>query len=209
MGKPLEQDSPGVTLRAFLIGLVLIPPNCYWVVQSEAVWGTTYLTVVSLFFNVTFTLLLLVTLNTLYKQFTPKGALKQGELLTIYVMLCLGSSIAGNNFLLNLVLTLGFPFWYATPENEWSQLFFRFVPDWLAIKDRAVLRGFYEGESSIYIMKYFTIWLKPLALWTVFSMVLIFTLLCVVTLVRKQWTESEKLSYPIIQTLGVSFLKAY
>ncbi len=199
MGKSPEKDLPSVTLRAFLIGLILIPPNCYWVVQSEAVWGTTYLTVVSLFFNVTFTLLVLVALNALCKQIVPKGALKQGELLTIYVMLCLGSSIAGNNFLLNLVLTLGFPFWYATPENEWSQLFFRFVPDWLAVKDKAALQGFYKGESSIYIMEYLTIWLKPLAFWAAFSMVLIFTLLCAVALVRKQWTESEKLSYPIIQ----------
>ena len=55
--------------------------------QSEAVWGTTYLTIVSLFFNVTFTLLVLVGLNALTKQFAPKVALKQEELLTIYVML--------------------------------------------------------------------------------------------------------------------------
>ena len=55
--------------------------------QSEAVWGTTYLTIVSLFFNVTFTLLVLVVLNALTKQFAPKVALKQEELLTIYVML--------------------------------------------------------------------------------------------------------------------------
>jgi len=78
--------SPGVTLRALVIGLILIPPNCYWVVQSEAVWGTTYLTIVSLFFNVIFTLLVLVGFNALCKQFAPRAALKQGELLTIYVM---------------------------------------------------------------------------------------------------------------------------
>ena len=94
-----EKNSPGVTLRSLVIGLVLIPPNCYWVIQSEAVWGTTYLTVVSLFFNVTFTLLILVGFNALYRRLAPKVALKQGELLTIYIMLCLGSSLAGNNFL--------------------------------------------------------------------------------------------------------------
>ena len=31
----------GVTLRAVLIGLALIPFNCWWIVQSEAVWGIT------------------------------------------------------------------------------------------------------------------------------------------------------------------------
>jgi len=52
MEERLQQKSPGVTLRALAIGCILIPPNCYWVAQSEAVWGTIYLTIVSLFFNV-------------------------------------------------------------------------------------------------------------------------------------------------------------
>jgi hypothetical protein len=206
IGKP-EKNSPGgtgtlpraPTMRALVIGLILIPPNCYWVVQSEAVWGTTYLTIVSLFFNTTFTLLVLVGLNALHKRLAPKAALSQGELLTIYVMLCLGSSVAGNNFLENLVISLGHGFWFATPENEWSELFFRYVPDWLAVKDKAVLRGFYEGDSSLYFMEHISAWLKPLAFWAGFAVALIFTLLCITVLVRKQWTENEKLSYPIIQ----------
>jgi hypothetical protein len=194
-----ENNSSGVTLRALAIGLILIPPNCYWVAQSEAVSGLTYLTVVSLFFNVTFTLLLLVGLNSLCKQLAPKAALKQGELLTIYVMLCMGSSMTGNGFLENLVLSLGHASWYATPENEWSELFSRYVPDWMAVKDKTVLSGFYEGDSSIYLTENINAWLKPLTLWSIFAIALIFTLLCVTVLVRKQWTEHEKLSYPIIQ----------
>jgi len=199
MKESLHSTSPGVTWRALIIGLFLIPPNCYWVVQSEVVWGTTYLTIVSLFFNVTFVLLILVALNALLKKSSPRAAMNQGELLTIYLMLCLGSSVAGNNFLENLVLSLGHGFWYATPENEWSQLFFRFVPDWMAVKDKTVLHGFYEGDSSIYIVEHLTAWLKPLAFWGSFAWVSIFTLLCVNVLIRKAWTEHEKLSYPIIQ----------
>ncbi len=194
-----RNNSQGVTLRSLVIGLILIPPNCYWVVQSEAVWGTTYLTLVSLFFNVIFTLLILVGLNALFKKLAPKAALKQGELLTIYIMVCLGSSLAGNNFLENLVLSLGHGFWFATPENEWSELFFRYVPDWMAVKDKTSLRGFYEGDSTLYLAEHIGVWLKPLALWGSFSLVLAFTLLCFTVLVRKHWTESEKLSYPVIQ----------
>ena len=198
MRKP-GNNSQGVTLRSLVIGLILIPPNCYWVVQSEAVWGTTYITLVSLFFNVTFTLLILVGLNALFKRLAPRAALKQGELLTIYIMVCLGSSLAGNNFLENLVISLGHGFWFATPENEWSELFFRYVPDWMAVKDKASLSGFYEGDSTLYLAEHIGVWLKPLALWGSFSLVLVFTLLCFTILVRKHWTESEKLAYPVIQ----------
>ena len=196
-----KRQTRGVSLRALAIGIVLIPLNCYWVAQSEGVSGSgaTYLTAVSLFFNVVFTLLMLVGFNALYKRLAPKAALKQGELLTIFVMLYMGSTMTGNGFLLNLILSLGHASRYATPENEWSELFSHYVPDWLAVKDKTALRGFYEGDSSIYRTEIINVWLKPLALWSIFAVVLIFTLLCVTVLVRKQWTEREKLSYPIIQ----------
>ena len=196
-----KRQTRGVSLRALAIGIILIPLNCYWVAQSEGVSGSgaTYLTAVSLFFNVVFTLLMLVGFNALCKRLAPKAALKQGELLTIFVMLYMGSTMTGNGFLLNLILSLGHASRYATPENEWSELFSHYVPDWLAVKDKTALRGFYEGDSSIYRTENINVWLKPLALWSIFAVVLIFTLLCVTVLVRKQWTEREKLSYPIIQ----------
>ena len=100
---------------------------------------------------------------------------------------------------LTFILSLGHASWYATPENEWSELFSHYVPDWLAVKDKTALRGFYEGDSSIYRTENINVWLKPLALWSIFTVVLIFIFLCVTVLVRKQWTEREKLSYPIIQ----------
>ena len=201
MGKPVGSSS-GVTFRALVIGLVLVPLNCYWVAHGEGIsgsGGSSLTSGVSLFFNVVFTLLMLVGCNALCKRLAPKAALKQGELLTIYVMLCLGSSMTGNEFLLNFILSLGHASWYATPENEWSELFSRYVPDRLAVIDKTALRGFYEGDSSIYRSEIINVWLKPLALWSIFTVVLLFTYLCVTVLVRKQWTESEKLSYPIIQ----------
>jgi hypothetical protein len=110
------QNKPlGVTLRSALIGLLLIPLNCYWVAQSEAVWGTSYLTISSLFFNVMFSLFFLTSLNWFLRRHLPKFALTQQELLVIYVMLCIGSSVTGNNMLENLVASLGHGSWFATP----------------------------------------------------------------------------------------------
>jgi len=189
----------GVTVRSVLIGFVLIPINCWWVVQSEAVWGITYLTIVSLFFNVTFTLFVLVLINLLLKRVSHQFALSQGELITIYTMLCLGSSVAGNNMLENLILSIGHASWFATPENEWNKLFFKYIPDWLAVMDKDALSGFYLGESTIYAKEHLIVWLKPLSFWSVFVFLFIFTMLCINVIIRRQWTETEKLAYPIIQ----------
>jgi len=53
--------------------------------------------------------------------------------------------------------------------------------------------------------KNFFPWVKPLLMWGIFFLALIFMMLCLNTLVRKRWTEQEKLAYPIIQLpLGMS-----
>ena len=70
----------GPTYRSILIGLILIPLNCLWVVQSEAVWGILYPTTVSIFFNVAFTLFVLVLVNLFFKKLSCLLALSQGEL---------------------------------------------------------------------------------------------------------------------------------
>ena len=195
----MPRSNKGITLRSTLIGLILIPINCWWVVQSEAVWGILYPTTVSLFFNVTFTLFVLVLINLLLNKLYQPFVLSQGELLTIFTMLCLGSSMADMNVVETLVLSMGHASWFATPENEWQSLFFKYVPKWLAIMDNDALHGFYFGDSSFYTKEHLSVWLKPFSFWATFIFVLIFTMLCINVIVRRQWTETEKLSYPIIQ----------
>lgn len=83
--------------------------------------------------------------------------------------------------------------------SEWAELFHRYLPDYLTISDRGVLTGYYEGGTSFHIARYIKAWIKPLMLWMAFIVVYIFVMLCINTILRKQWTERERLTYPIIQ----------
>lgn len=114
----------------------------------EVVDGRVFSTTSSLLFNVIFCLFVLTLLNLLFKKLFTSVALSQGELTVIYVMLCMGSAISGQGLLQVLTSTLGHPFWFATPENEWKELFFRYIPNWLAVEDKSVLEGYYNGNSS-------------------------------------------------------------
>ena len=98
-----------------------------------------------------------------------------------------------------LVPMLGHAFRFATPENEWQQLFVQFLPEWLTVSDPSLLSGYYEGELPLYTAKTLLGWATPVLWWTAFITVLIFGMLCINIIVRKQWIEHEKLSYPIIQ----------
>ena len=93
-------------------------------------------TTVALIFTVVFNVFVLTLLNLLAKRLIPWLAFSQDELLVIYAMLSVASAVAGHSFVEILVPILGHAFWFATPENDWKALFFRYIPKWLSMDDR-------------------------------------------------------------------------
>ncbi|HGJ63925.1 TPA: hypothetical protein ENS27_00885, partial [bacterium] len=195
----LNRSNDGVTLRAILIGFVMIPVNVYLVVQWESVWGAQYPTTMAIFFNAVFCLMFAVIANFAIKKIIKRHALNQRELLTIYIILIMSITVSGHDFSQSLFCTLGTSKWFATPENEWQSLFWRYVPSWLSVNDDKVLRGFYEGESTIFNISHIKGWLKPMLWWTFFLTVITFVTICINVIIRKQWIEREKLTYPLTQ----------
>ena len=90
-------------------------------------------------------------------------------------------------------------FGFSTVENEWGSLFHHYIPEWLSVRDASVLEPYYNGDSSFYHLKYVFAWLSPALLWSAFVYALVFVMLCINALVRKNWIEQSKLSFPIIQ----------
>ena len=163
------------------------------------VWLMNFPAILTLLFNVIFILFLLVVINYPLKKYFPQIAFHQGELLTIYIMLCAATALNGYDMMQCLVSLIGTGAWYATPENEWIELFGHNLPNWLVIKDRTILSPFYEGETSLYVTKYIRGWSVPIASWTLFVLALIFVMVCINVLLRKQWVENERLAYPIAE----------
>ncbi|HIE26391.1 TPA: hypothetical protein EYP66_03810 [Candidatus Poribacteria bacterium] len=194
-----------VTLRSLLIGVLLIPITVYWVTIVEVKYYSLDGSCLPLFVEPVFILFVVTFFNFLLKRFAPRSALNQAELLIVYIMQAVSMTFSGHDTFQNLFGQIAHAFWFATPENEWEQLFFRYIPSWLTVTDKSVLEGYYRGEASIYIEKNFWPWVKPLLMWGGFFLGLIFMMLCVNILIRKRWTEQEKLAYPIIQLpLGMS-----
>jgi len=153
--------------------------------------------ILTLLFNVVFILFWITLLNLFLKRYLPCIALNQRDLIIIYVMLVTSTSLCGYDMMQCLVSLIGNGTWYATPENEWSELFGRYLPSGFTIKDRNVLMDFYMGDSKLYTIQHIKSWLNPIFFWCSFVVVLLFVMLCINVLIRKQWTDREKLSYPI------------
>jgi len=185
-------------IRAPIIGAILIPLNCYWVIKCEIVISSIHATILSVLFNVIFTLFILSILNILIGKIT-KVKLSSEELLIIYVMLAVATGLFGIDMMTLLVPIMGHSTWFATPENEWKELFSPYLPKDLVVSDMKVLKGYYEGESSFWASENINAWIRPIALWTFFILSFFITTLFINIILRKGWVEYEKLSYPVIQ----------
>ena len=191
-----NEPGRGAGYRAICLGVLLIPLNVYWIAQLEVV-RYTHPTLIVPFFNVVFLVFIVLVLKVALRKLLRRDLLNQSELITIYVMLSISSALASIDMLQILVSNMGHAFYFATPENEWRELIWAHLPRWLVVHDESALEGYYKGGITFYLWQNIKPWLLPAFIWVCFTFVLIFTMLCLCSILRRQWTEREKLTYPM------------
>ncbi|MAE18580.1 hypothetical protein CMK12_06575 [Candidatus Poribacteria bacterium] len=204
-------SSRTITKKAVIVGLILVIINAYWVGIASELWYAVY-TLVSPFSNAVFSLAVLLLVNAILKRYAKPLVFTPAELLLTYAMVTMVSTISGHAMMAILMGGLAHPFWFASPENEWTELFLHYIPSWLTVHQTDPLRGYYEGRSSIFLPDHLRAWLVPVLAWSGFILVLYSSLLCIGLILRKQWMEREKLSFPLTHlpiqmTMNSNFFK--
>jgi hypothetical protein len=193
-------EGSGRLWRGFVVGLVLLPPNSLWVIYLESFRGTgPHFSCISLFLNVIFILAWVALANAAVRRAAPRLALNQGELIVVYVMLTIGTSVSGHDMLQVLMPIITVGSWFANPQNRWDQMLDGTTPPWLVISDKNVLYGYWNGSASLYRRAVLEAWMTPALWWTGFTVVLVFVMICLCVLLRPLWAERERLTFPIIQ----------
>ena len=136
-------------------------------------------------------------INPLLKLVHPRAGLNRGELLLIYIMMVMASPLpvffAGR--FIGTILT---PFYFATPENDWHTLIQPHIADWLQPRDLAVMWPFYEGLEQGQSIPWAG-WLPMFSRWAPFVWALFLAMIAVMAILRKQWNDYERLTYPLVQ----------
>lgn len=187
-----------VSLRAIVLGLVLMPVNVYWVTVIEVRWYNLDGSCLPLFITPVFLLFTVCLANLIARRLRPAKALTQGELLVVYIILVISSSMSAHDTIQNLFGVIGHAHHFATAENGWEDLFWQYIPDWMMVSDKRALDAFYDGGVVWAKPRYFYPFIMPLLTWGGFMLALIGVMLCINVLVRKPWTEDEKLAYPLV-----------
>jgi hypothetical protein len=186
-----------ITTRAVLLGaalvLVLVITNPYlafvidyWTVGSGAVMNGP---VAALF--------LLVLANGAIKRFLPRHAFRRGELLTAYAMTIVSVALVQAGGLPYIAATTTYPYYFATPENQWSQLVWPHFAPWLQLRDLRYAAWFWEGAPAGAGVPWGA-WANPLIAWGSFLFAMMVAIYCLAALVRRDWIERQRLSFPIV-----------
>lgn len=194
----MSQRPQVLRARAIVLGLLLIPLNSYWVAVMEAAKYTGHPTTYSLYFNCVCWLLLLTALSRLAGRLSPALALNRAELLTIYFMLGIGSALVGHDQAQVLLSMLWVPHHYATPENGWAELIFPFVHRDLLITYQPTLDAMFTGHASLWSSEVLKGFVKPLCWWGLFTTALLGTFASMSAILRRQWADHEKLTFPLV-----------
>jgi len=183
--------------HSFMLGAVLVPLVSLWVAGMENVYGgrPTYL---SVFFHAVMLLGALVALNALLRLVAPRYTFTRAEMLLIYIMIGVSSGIVGDQFLAILIPSLAYPFRYATDANRWAERLLPHLPTHAMVANPLAVRHFYEGDATLYALANLKPWLGPGLLWASFIAVTQLMCLGINVLIRRQWTQYEKLSFPLI-----------
>jgi hypothetical protein len=188
----------GVTPRALIVGMLLIPLMCLWNEYTEIVAQATDLAAMSLIIAVVFVLFILVLFNLLLKKFAPRYAFTQAELMYIYIMQTVSIGISGIGMMQFLNTFCGNIFYYGTPENGWKEKLLPLVRPWLLPTESAT-KAYYTGQSTFWRADHILGWLSPILVWSGYIVVLLWVMVCLNVLVRRQWMDQERLSFPITQ----------
>ncbi|NUQ01783.1 MAG: hypothetical protein HUU35_18210 [Armatimonadetes bacterium] len=187
-----------IRARAILLGLLLIPINSYWVAIMEAVRYTGHPTTYSLYFNCVVWLLLLTVVSNALGRLRPSWSLHRAELLTIYFMLGLGSAVVGHDQAQVLLSVVLHPQHFATPENGWEALFGQHLPPSLIVSRESTLEAIFKGHSAFWSAEVLRGLARPLFWWGLFSAALLLSFASLSVILRRQWADAEKLTFPLV-----------
>ena len=140
-------------------------------------------------------LTLLTALGFAVKRLTRTSRLRN-EALLIYIVMSVALVTTEANGVRQLLGALTVPRYFAAPGNDYAT-FADYLPSWVTPSSDLVIRDFYEGSANGRVP--WGPWAAPLLAWGGLFMALGLTLICLISLFRRPWSEQERLTYPLAE----------
>ncbi len=187
-----------VSLRAVLIGIVLVAgwaavspySDHYTGLTWGFGWGSLPVGPVALAF-------LLVLVNSLVARLFPRWALTAAEVLIAYSMLTVAAAIVIATTPYMLPIGAYAPY-HARIEPSWENTVLPYLPQWLHPRHPELIQWFWEGMPEGATVPWRD-WVMPVLGWGSFAVALLAAMLCLGALMRKDWIERQRLTFPLTE----------
>jgi hypothetical protein len=193
----------GVPWRALIAGVLLLPLLTYFghrsfIIAQSAVW-----TAETLLRGPVVLLFLLVCWSMAWRRASPRLArylsLSRRELILVYLLLTVGTALAGECWAIHVVPGLAGTAAYgaATTRPGWGSWLAE-TPRWFFVQDFETVRAIHAGQDSLYRPEHLRALAVPVAAWGVLMIALALFTQCLAQLVRRQWIHRERLTFPLV-----------
>jgi hypothetical protein len=183
----------GASARIVLISLLLAPVCCYWA-QDQGVDR-----IFSLMVPPVVLTLALVIANIPLRRFTPRLAFSETELIVFYAMQAVMCAMASE--WMDCISPYMYSYGLFKDRNaDYGNKILPYVSHWLFFQNDDGLKDFVAGSKPFwYFVSKLPIWWPKIIAWTIVAGLVCTAMLCINSLMRDQWCNREKLSFPIIQ----------
>ena len=194
----------GTPVRALAVGAAAICAICWLVPWAELVTGQIMLGILAIPPVAVAGLLVLLVMSRAARLIAPSLSLRPPEMAVVYIMMVTATMVCSFGLMERLLPALVGVNYFANPGNRWEQLYFPSVPPWLVPWDPAVgpaqfvSSAFYEGLREGERIPW-RAWIGPLAACLALYGFVVLAFLALATILRRQWSDNEKLSFPLVQ----------
>ncbi len=212
----LPQARRAVTWRSVLLGLIGVVSICAlspyndWVVSNTFLVGNFMPVGLLLYIGI-----LTILVNAPLLRWAPRVALSPQELTVAVAMVLIVCGLPGAGLMRYLPTQLaGIWYWGGQVPDTASYLKSLNLPDWMFPAfsstdpaergNSAVVQNYYgqipqAGDTfwSRFMAVPWSLWAHPAIAWGLFTLGLLGAILCLLLIVRRQWTENERLPFPL------------
>ena len=195
-----EAALEGVTVRSVVLGLLTVVVMAFCVTYLNRMVKS-YLPVAALL-----PFIVWVGIHVVLKILLPRYALSKIEVLTIFSVVWVASSLPAVGWGLYAVSAIAGPEFFASPENRLREVVLPFLPKWLFLdaslpEVRRLFTGLGSRDAIPWLM-----WVRPFYWWLVGCLSLVMAGFFSSVLFYKQWHEKERLVFPMA-TFPVELLR--
>ncbi|MHB1459102.1 MAG: DUF6785 family protein [Armatimonadota bacterium] len=192
----------GITTRSIVIGALLTIIHTIWVIYEEQtllhIGQPTIMIPVQTVIGLLF---LIMVSNSLFKAIRPSWVLAPAEMMVVFCMTTLAAIICSAKLLQFLFPLLLWPFFIPSSFEGFNK-YTQFMPSFFVPQNKDVVQEFFYGGHSFW--RFFDhdilmVWLPSITFWSIFLFLMLWTMLCISSILRRQWIDQEKIQFPIIE----------